>query len=258
MNDEDGANDASRGGRALEDVAEPLRWSWSPAVQTSRKGDYGDDDNIRKLNREPQFAGDERSEFSIGIQKSDSPSPISSGDTIRALLRNAEYGSVASRALTPLKAFLLSFPSKLRLGGNRAGPPPQWPIATSSSGGSHTLGGQHAEKMQVGDPNAQPEDEVRMAVIRHMTFWQEGFTIEDGELMRYDDPVNSKVLAEVNAGGAPPSVFNVLPGQFVEVIVTKRIDEPYVAPTRGSTTEDNGEGCNLMPCIRALRRFVCG
>ncbi|KAF8063476.1 SEP domain-containing protein [Lyophyllum atratum] len=229
MDDEDGANDASRGGRALEDVAEPLRSSWSPAVQTSRKGDYGDDDNIRKLNREPQFAGDERSEFSIGIQKSDSPSPISSGDTIRALLRNAE-----------------------------AGPPPQWPIATSSSGGSHTLGGQHAEKMQVGDPDAQPEDEVRMAVIRHMTFWQEGFTIEDGELMRYDDPVNSKVLAEVNAGGAPPSVFNVLPGQFVEVIVTKRIDEPYVAPTRGSTTEDNGEGCNLMPCIRALKRFVCG
>ena len=37
-------------------------------------------------------------------------------------------------------------------------------------------------------------------MIRHLTFWQEGFTVEDGDLMRYDDPANSEILASLNAG----------------------------------------------------------
>ena len=36
--------------------------------------------------------------------------------------------------------------------------------------------------------------------IRHLTFWQEGFTVEDGDLMRYDDPANSEILTSLNAG----------------------------------------------------------
>jgi len=36
--------------------------------------------------------------------------------------------------------------------------------------------------------------------IRHLTFWREGFSIEDGELMRYDDPANDQILSEINAG----------------------------------------------------------
>ena len=33
-----------------------------------------------------------------------------------------------------------------------------------------------------------------------MTFWRDGFTVEDGELMRYDDPANEQILNEINAG----------------------------------------------------------
>jgi len=36
--------------------------------------------------------------------------------------------------------------------------------------------------------------------IRHLTFWRDGFQVEDGELMRYDDPAQAQVLAEINAG----------------------------------------------------------
>ena len=36
--------------------------------------------------------------------------------------------------------------------------------------------------------------------IRYITFWREGFTVEDGELMRYDDPANERILSEINSG----------------------------------------------------------
>ena len=38
------------------------------------------------------------------------------------------------------------------------------------------------------------------ATIRHLTFWRNGFQVEDGELMRYDDPEHARTLAEINAG----------------------------------------------------------
>lgn len=40
-------------------------------------------------------------------------------------------------------------------------------------------------------------DEV---VVRTITFWQDGFQIEDGDLMRYDDPEDAKILSELTAG----------------------------------------------------------
>jgi len=88
--------------------------------------------------------------------------------------------------------------------------------------------------------------------IRHLTFWREGFSVEDGELRRYDDPAQAQILSEINSGcvlifavclspsqrpvvsRAPPSILNVLPGQPVEVRVTRRTEEDYVfTPRRG-------------------------
>lgn len=37
-------------------------------------------------------------------------------------------------------------------------------------------------------------------MIRHLTFWQDGFTVEDGDLMRYDDPANEQILKDINEG----------------------------------------------------------
>jgi hypothetical protein len=42
--------------------------------------------------------------------------------------------------------------------------------------------------------------ETGPTAIRHLTFWREGFSVEDGELMRYDDPANEQILAEINSG----------------------------------------------------------
>jgi hypothetical protein len=36
--------------------------------------------------------------------------------------------------------------------------------------------------------------------IRHITFWRNGFTIENGELLRYDDPNNAQILSQIHSG----------------------------------------------------------
>jgi UBX domain-containing protein 1 len=36
--------------------------------------------------------------------------------------------------------------------------------------------------------------------IRNITFWRDGFSIEDSELRRYDDPAQAQILSEINAG----------------------------------------------------------
>lgn len=39
-------------------------------------------------------------------------------------------------------------------------------------------------------------------VTRHLTFWRNGFSVEDGPLLRYDDPANEEFLKAINSGYA--------------------------------------------------------
>ncbi|KAH7925750.1 SEP-domain-containing protein [Leucogyrophana mollusca] len=68
------------------------------------------------------------------------------------------------------------------------------------------------------------------AAVRHVTFWRNGFSFGDGALLAYGDPANQALLAQVNAGLAPPRILNVVPGQLVELRVAKRITEDYTPP----------------------------
>src|SRR5882762_5175582 len=36
--------------------------------------------------------------------------------------------------------------------------------------------------------------------IRYITFWRDGFSVDEGELRRYDDPAQAQILSEINAG----------------------------------------------------------
>ena len=91
---------------------------------------------------------------------------------------------------------------------------------------------------------------IKETIIRHLTVWRNGIQIEDGELMRYDDPAHADVLEAINAGclllrfhscvyrctdfisgsEAPSSILNTHPNQHVELRVAKRITEDYVPP----------------------------
>ncbi|KAK7047582.1 protein phosphatase regulator [Paramarasmius palmivorus] len=68
--------------------------------------------------------------------------------------------------------------------------------------------------------------------IRSVTFWRNGFTIGDGEFLRYDHPNSEAILTEIQNGRAPPSILKVRPGELVELRVHKRTDEDYVPPKK--------------------------
>ncbi|KAF8258598.1 ubiquitin-related domain-containing protein [Lactarius quietus] len=160
----------------------------------------GDDD-------EPQnyFAGGERS--GINVQNPDR-GPDSSG---RGLMRDLLARALNDRPLEP------------ELEGTQR--------SNAFSGGGYTLGSDEVESTYVPDPNGPPNPTEETA-IRDITFWRDGFSVEDGELRRYDDPAQAQILSEINAGRAPPSILNVHPGQPVELRVLRRTEEDYVSTPR--------------------------
>lgn len=169
-------------------------------------GDDSDDGDDEPQN---YFAGGERS--GINVQNPDRDSDVPGRNLMRDLL---------ARALNdrPLE------PEPERTGARRS---------AAFSGAGYTLGSDEVESTYIPDPNGPPNP-VEETAIRHLTFWRDGFSVEDGELRRYDDPAQAQILSEINAGRAPPSILNVLPGQPVEVRVTRRTEEDYVsAPRRG-------------------------
>lgn len=79
------------------------------------------------------------------------------------------------------------------------------------------------------DPNRElPEDYNDEQVTRHLTLWRDGFSVEDGPLMRYDEPRNMATLRAIQEGTAPENVLNVRFGQQVELKVAQRTQEEYV------------------------------
>lgn len=84
---------------------------------------------------------------------------------------------------------------------------------------------------------------------RTITLWQDGFQIEDGDLMSYDNPEDAQILADLTSGyvsrhaidlrvfildhsrNAPLSLLNVRPGQPVELRINPRRHEPYRPPS---------------------------
>jgi UBX domain-containing protein 1 len=175
-------------------------------------GGHGDDDDDDDDEHEhppegqDMYAGGERSGLSIQNPNNGAPN-VPGGNIIQNLLRRAA----------------------------EAGPPPSEAAAATSNaprwGSGNTLGGEDMESMAVPDPDAPAHgDEGQEPAIRRLTFWRDGFTVDDGDLMRYDDPQNARVLAEIETGRAPPAILNVLPGQPVELRVARKLNEDFVPP----------------------------
>ncbi|KAG2135653.1 hypothetical protein BD769DRAFT_1627081 [Suillus cothurnatus] len=153
-----------------------------------------DDDDDENKEGENWFAGGERS--GISVQNPNSASARPGGRLVRDILRQA---------------------------AEAAGP---------FSGGGHTLGSDEVESSYVPDPTAEDgEDDL---VVRNLHLWRDGFSLEDGPLMRYDDPGNQELLRSIQQGTAPVSFMNVSPGQRVNLNVATRLSEEYVPPKMGN------------------------
>ncbi|KAF8475980.1 hypothetical protein BDZ91DRAFT_689772 [Kalaharituber pfeilii] len=111
------------------------------------------------------------------------------------------------------------------------------------SGVGQTLGSEDTPSVTVSDPSAR-QPRAPEIVSRSLTFWRNGFSIEDGPLMRYDDPNNQEILRAIQSGRAPTHLMGVQQGQQADVHVFKRLEEDYVAPKK-KQEPFSGQGVRL-------------
>ncbi|KAJ5647277.1 UBX domain-containing protein 1 [Penicillium lividum] len=114
----------------------------------------------------------------------------------------------------------------------RAAPPPQSDEPESRpshfTGTARTLGGDEAPSRVIEDLTA-PAPQRPQRVQRTLHFWSDGFSVDDGELYRSDDPRNAEILDGIRQGRAPLGIMNVQAGQEVDVEL-KQHEEKYVKP----------------------------
>ncbi|KAF8541576.1 hypothetical protein BDD12DRAFT_494359 [Trichophaea hybrida] len=183
-----------------------------PSARVRTLGDLGsrDDDSEEedeKKRKRDLFAGGEKS--GLAVQDPGDPSAAGHGNLIQDILKRAAEGGQRRRQDEE----------------QQAAPP------TRFSGSGHTLGSDTTASVVVPDPVAATPA-PRENVTRTLTFWRNGFSVEDGPLMRYDDPANREILQAIENGRAPMSVMNVAPGQPADVSVFKRLDEDYIPPKK--------------------------
>lgn len=64
---------------------------------------------------------------------------------------------------------------------------------------------------------------------RVLTFWQNGFTIGDGELLPYEDPRNSMILRQIQLGRIPAALKDPAhPNADLEIVQMDKRNEQYV------------------------------
>ncbi|KAJ6256623.1 UBX domain-containing protein [Drechslerella dactyloides] len=105
------------------------------------------------------------------------------------------------------------------------------PQRSHFAGRGQTLGSDDVPSQTIEDPNAEAPQHLPK-VTRNLYFWRNGFSVEDGPLMRYDDPAHQETLRGIEAGRAPLHLMNVEPGQFTDVNVHRKMDEDYVPPKK--------------------------
>ncbi|KAI9875867.1 MAG: UBX domain-containing protein 1, partial [Watsoniomyces obsoletus] len=92
---------------------------------------------------------------------------------------------------------------------------------------ARTLGGDDTPSQEI--PAAPQPTEPAERVERTLHFWRDGFSVDDGDLFRNDDPRNAELLNLIRQGRAPLRIMNVRPGQEVDVEI-KQHEGDYVKP----------------------------
>lgn len=105
--------------------------------------------------------------------------------------------------------------------------------------GSDDTPSQHIPSLTGAGGDAEDDEEV---VTRNLTLWANGFSIDDGPLMDYQE--HADVLRDLNSGRAPLHLLNVKFGQRVDLQVQKRMQEEYVQQ-KPAAKPFGGEGNRL-------------
>ena len=188
--------------------------------------EWDDDDEMN------YFAGGERSALSVENPEARRRRNQPGGDLVQEILRRAaEEGKRHPEGPTagskdPAKSSTPSFAFTGR--GRTINDSAEAESSSSSTAMPGSFGAGPGSAGAGGDE--QQDDDDGEVAIRNLTFWEDGFSIEDGELMRYDDPAHAQTLAAINSGHAPLSLLNIRFGQQVHVHVHRRTNEKYKPP----------------------------
>ncbi|KAH9905041.1 SEP-domain-containing protein [Xylariomycetidae sp. FL2044] len=110
---------------------------------------------------------------------------------------------------------------------------PAGPSSTASFRGSgQTLGGEGVASRTIPDPigssgsgsRSRPQTEEVQERTLHL--WRDGFSVDDGELRRFDDPANADALRMIQQGRAPIHLMNVRYDEPLDVKLQQH-DENY-------------------------------
>ncbi|GMM28441.1 protein phosphatase regulator [Martiniozyma asiatica (nom. inval.)] len=114
------------------------------------------------------------------------------------------------------------------------------------TGVGHTLGSveQEVQSEKIGSA-VNSSDETPEKVTRKITFWKEGFSVDDGDLYRYDDPLNQEYIKQLNQGRAPLSLLNVKMFQDVDVQVEEKRGESFTPVKKKRVFGFSGQGQRL-------------
>ncbi|KAF9934933.1 hypothetical protein BGZ65_003570 [Modicella reniformis] len=179
--------------------------------------DIDDEDEDEDEDSQNYFAGGEAS----GVMVQGPPGRKDSNALIEDILSQAAKGgqrrAEVQEPVAPKKNYFTGT-------GNRLG---------SEGEGSTSVVSQEPESS-----TAAPE--ALETVTRTLTFWRNGYSLEDGPLMSYTDPANRDFLDQISSG-----YLNVRPGQPVEMRVAKRMDEDYKEPPRAPPKPFEGAGNRL-------------
>ncbi|KAI0158005.1 SEP-domain-containing protein [Hypoxylon sp. FL1284] len=122
------------------------------------------------------------------------------------------------------------------------------PSSTSFRGSGQTLGGEGTPSRMIPDPlgpssgsRARPQgNEVQE---RTLHLWRDGFSVDDGELRRFDDPENADAMRMISQGRAPIHLMNVRYDAALDVKLQQH-DENY-RPLPKAYKPFGGEGHRL-------------
>ncbi|XP_020894352.1 NSFL1 cofactor p47 [Exaiptasia diaphana] len=123
-------------------------------------------------------------------------------------------------------------------------PGPRRQTAPTFTGAGYRLGDTEGGPSQQVAGTSQPANEQHNREVI-LKFWSNGYTVDDGELLSFDDPNNKEFLDSVKKGEIPKELYRLSRGGEVHVNIEDHRQEEYTPPKKKKIIAFVGKGQKL-------------